>query len=50
MKPKRGAPKGHPGYGGRPRGPELAQCLKCGAKLTAADLRTHFRDCSPPTA
>jgi len=45
VKPKRGAPKGHPGWGGRPKGETLAICMKCGSPLTAAELRSHFNDC-----
>ena len=46
VKPKRGAPKGHPGWGGRPKGETLARCIKCHAELTAAELRNHFRECT----
>jgi len=42
---KRGAPKGHPGWGGRPRGVTMPCGWKCGAELTAALIRTHFKTC-----
>ena len=44
-KKRPGPPKGHAGWGGRPRGVEMPCGWGCGAKLTAAEIRTHFTDC-----
>jgi hypothetical protein len=44
--PKRpGAPKGHPGWGGRPRGVTMPCGWGCGANLTAREARPHFAKC-----
>jgi len=42
---KPGPAKGHPGWGGRPRGVEMPCGWGCGAQLTAAEIRTHFTSC-----
>ena len=42
---KRGPAKGHPGWGGRPRGVEMPCGWGCGARLTAVEMRKHFTDC-----
>ncbi|HLJ13619.1 MAG TPA: hypothetical protein VKV15_03925 [Bryobacteraceae bacterium] len=46
-KPKRGpgAPTGHPGWGGRPRGITMP-CGWCGKALTASEMRAHFTSCA----
>ncbi len=49
---KPGPPKGHEGWGGRPRGVEMPCGWGCGAKLTAREMREHFTTCKrrPPAA
>ena len=44
-KTKPGPAKGHPGWGGRPRGVEMSCSWGCGARLTAAEMRAHFTRC-----
>ncbi len=43
-KPKRGAPVGHPGWGGRPSGITMP-CGWCGAEVTSAGMRKHWMKC-----
>jgi hypothetical protein len=40
-----GAPAGHPGWGGRPRGVEMPCGWGCGAHLSAGEIRDHFKNC-----
>jgi hypothetical protein len=42
---RRGPTKGHSGRGGRPRGVEMPCGWKCGARLTAVEIRQHFTGC-----
>ncbi len=45
-RPKRPGPaKGHPGWGGRPKGLEMPCGWGCGAKLSVGVVREHFKTC-----
>lgn len=48
----RGPAKGHPGWGGRPKGITMPCGWGCGAALTASEMRKHFTDCAqkPPAS
>lgn len=43
---KSGPAKGHPGWGGRPRGLEMPCGWGCGARLTISEIRGHFKTCA----
>ncbi len=43
---RRGPAKGHPGWGGRPKGVTMPCGWGCGASLTAAAMRAHFTACA----